>query len=118
MIRILLIWLFLPRYGLAGFLFVMVISNLLTCSLCTERLLSVSDTRLQWGRWVIRPALAAGIAGLGCSLIPWEGISSVVGGGVLYTAVYSGFILLLRCFSAEDWRRLTARKGQQKTAVG
>lgn len=109
-IRILLIWLLLPRYGLAGFLFVMVVSNLLTCSLSTERLLSVSHIRLQWGRWIILPALAAGIAGLGCSLIPWEGIFFVVGGGALYTAVYSGFILLLRCFSAEDWRQLTARK--------
>ena len=117
-VRIALIWLLLPRYGLTGFLFVMVVSNLLTCSLSTERLLSVSDTRLQWGRWVIRPALSAGIAGVGCSLLPWEGIFFVVGGGALYTAVYSGFILLLRCFSAEDWRQLTARKGQQKTAVG
>lgn len=117
-VRIALIWLLLPRFGLAGFLFVMLVSNLLTCSLSTERLLTVSCTRLQWGRWVLRPALAAGIAGYLCSLLPLEGISHLVCSAGVFTVVYCLLIPLFRCFSQEDWRQLTARKAQKKTAVG
>lgn len=117
LVRIVLIWLLLPRYGLTGFLFVMVVSNLLTCSLSTERLLTVSRTRLQWGRWVLRPALAASIAGMGCSLLPSEGMTHLLVGGGLYTAVYCLLIPLFRCFTKEDWQQFTARK-TQKTAVG
>ena len=115
-VRIGLIWWLLPHFGLAGFLFVMLVSNLLTCSLSTQRLLRVSGTRIQWRRWVLLPTLAAGIGSIVCTQLPLTGMAYLVGGSGVYTAVYGGFILLFRCFSKEDWQQLTAHK--QKTAVG
>ena len=109
-VRIALIWVLLPRFGLTGFLFVMLVSNLTTCTLSTRRLFVVSRTRMQWGRWVIRPAIAAGIAGWLCTLIPWEGIRLLLCGGGVYAAVYALLLPLFRCFGREDWRQFTARK--------
>lgn len=109
-VRIGLIWILLPRYGLAGFLFVMLVSNLLTCTLSAERLLTVSGARIRWGRWMVLPAVAAGIGGALCTAIPMEGVPYLLTGGGVYTAVYGVLILLMRCFTKEDWRQLTARK--------
>ena len=109
-IRIGLIWLLLPHYGLIGFLFVMLVSNLLTCALSTARLLSVSGARIHWARWVILPSLAAIMGGQLGSYVPLSGIAYLSAGSVLYTAVYAVSIGLFRCFTREDWRQLTARK--------
>lgn len=117
-VRIALIWWLLPSFGLAGFLFVMLVSNLLTCLLSTGRLLEVSQTRMQWGRWVLRPVLAAGIAGGACRLLPLSGLWNLVVSAVLFSLVYIALVLLFRCFTKEDWRTLTSRKTKQKTAVG
>ncbi len=56
--RIILIWLIVPRFGIAGFLFIMVLSNYLTCGLNLHRLLKVTGLPMQWGNWVIKPLLA------------------------------------------------------------
>ena len=117
-VRITLILLILPYYGLVGFLFVMVVSNLLTGCLSTGRLLTVSGARLRWGPWIFRPVMAAGIAGSMCTLLPLDGVAYVVAALVLFTGVYGGLLPLLGCFNKEDWRQFTARKRQEKTAVG
>lgn len=117
-VRIILIWWLLPHFGLAGFLFVMLVSNLLTCLLSTGRLLAVSHTQLRWSRWFFRPALAAGMAGGVCWLIPLTGFLYIVTGALVFSGVYILLILLFRCFTKTDWQQLTARKRQQKTAVG
>lgn len=117
-VRIGLIWFLLPRYGLTGFLLVMVVSNLLTAVLSTARLLTVSGAAIKWRRWLLRPLLAAGVAGGLTALIPAGGVLLTVAGAAAFTAVYGGLLALLRCFTKEDWLRLTTRKVQQKTAVG
>lgn len=109
-IRIGLIWFLLPTYGLTGFLFVMLVSNLLTCALSTQRLLSISNTPMQWGRWVVRPILTATIAGGICMALPLEGMMRLLCGGGMYTIVYTLLIPLFRCFNKEDWQTLTAHK--------
>ncbi|MBR5523749.1 MAG: polysaccharide biosynthesis protein [Clostridia bacterium] len=109
-VRIGLIWFLLPRYGLTGFLFVMLVSNLLTCTLSTQRLLTVSDTGMKWGRWLVLPGLAATLAGATCRLLPLEGAALISIGGVLFTGLYGLFLLVFRCFTKEDWQQLTARK--------
>lgn len=109
-VRILLIWLLLPHFGLAGFLFVMLVSNLLTCLLNTGRLLTVSGASVQWYRWILLPAIAATVGGVLCTYLPWTGIPYVAVGGLIYTGVYITLILLFRCFTREDWKQLTARK--------
>ena len=109
-VRIALIWWLLPRFGLIGFLFVMLVSNLLTCLLNVGRLLTVSRARVPWGRRVLLPAVAAGMAGAACTLPPWEGIVYLIGGGGVYTLIYGGLILLFRCFTRADWQQLVSRK--------
>lgn len=113
-VRILLIWLLLPRFGLTGFLYVMLVSNLLTCTLSTSRLLTVSHTPMNWGRWVFRPTFAAAAAGCCawcCSrLMPTVGINAVIVQGAVFVAVYCLLLPPLGCFTREEWRELTAKK--------
>lgn len=118
LVRIGLIWWLLPRWGLAGFLFVMLVSNLLTCLLNTGRLLEISRARLRWRRWVFRPVLAAVIAGGIGALLPLGGLGSIVGVAILFSVLYVALILWFRCFTKEDWHTLTTRKHKEKTAVG
>lgn len=115
-VRIALIWWLLPYYGLAGFLFVMLVSNLLTALLNTGRLLAVSHGRLQWSQWVMRPVLAAVIAGGITYLIPLGGLAKLLLGTLVFSGTYLGFVLLFRCFTKADWQTFTANK--RKTAVG
>lgn len=116
-VRIGLIVVLLPRYGLSGFLCVMVVSNLLTGSLSTARLLTVSQATMRWGRWILRPALAAGLAGGLCGLLPLNGTAYLITATLLFIGVYAILMPLLGCFGKEDLQQLIARKGQQKTAV-
>lgn len=116
-VRILLIVLLLPSYGLAGFLFVMVISNLLTGSLSTARLLTVSGAAIQWGRWVVRPLLAALLAGGLCQLLPFEGGVRIGLSLLLFLGVYGLMMPLLGCFNKADWHQFISRKNAEKTAV-
>ncbi len=118
-VRIGLIYLLLPRFGLMGFLYVMLVSNLLTATLSTSRLLAVSRTPMNWGRWVIRPTFAAVVAG-GCvwifrQLFPTLlGLPSVLPHGIVFVTIYCLLIAVLGCFTRADWQDLTAKK----TAVG
>ncbi len=54
----------LPRLGMNGFMLVMLVSNLFTCTLNTRRMLKTVQMRMKWGNWVLCPALVLGIAGL------------------------------------------------------
>lgn len=58
-LRILLIVLLVPQYGLTGFLGVMVCSNLLTCLLNTRRMLRRTGMRAAWLAWFAGPAALA-----------------------------------------------------------
>ncbi len=114
-VRIILIWVLLPCFGLTGFLFVMLVSNILTCTLSTGRLLTVSETPMRWGRWVIRPSLCALLAGYGSwGLGRWlalpEGLPIILCSGAFFLAIYLLLLSVFRCFSREDWRELIAKK--------
>lgn len=58
------LWL-VPRTGMAGFLAMMTVSNLLVAFLEVRRLLRVSGLRGGWGRWLWGPLAAATVSGLG-----------------------------------------------------
>lgn len=58
-LRIILILLTLPRFGLRGFIWIMYFSNLLTCALNVGRLIMVSKARLKLLNEVILPLTAA-----------------------------------------------------------
>ncbi len=112
-VRITLIWLLLPRYGITGFLFVMVVSNLLTCLLSTGRLLTVSGCVMHWRKWVVSPLLIALLAGGGWRLVeralPLQGLPSLLTGVVFVSGVYILLLPVFRCVTPSDWRRFMAR---------
>ena len=68
-IRILLTVLLLPHFGMPGFLFVMLVSNLLSSFLNLHHLLSVTKVRLSGWRCILGPTLAAALTGIGFSII-------------------------------------------------
>ena len=61
-LRIAGVVLLLPRYGMQGFLAVILLSSLYTCAANTGRLLFSSGTKHAFRRWLGAPALAAGAA--------------------------------------------------------
>ena len=112
-VRIGLIIVLLPRWGITGFLFVMLMSNLLTACLNTHRLLTVSDCRMRWGRWVCLPtgiAILSGVLGtIGINYLP-EGLLSIGGIGLSIAVVYPALTLVCRCFTRDDLLLLQRRK--------
>ncbi|MGI6265229.1 MAG: putative polysaccharide biosynthesis protein [Acutalibacteraceae bacterium] len=107
-LRIGLIAAVVPRYGMAGFLFIMVISNLFTCGLNLHRLLTVTGLRLQWGQWIVKPALATaaagGIALAGVQLWPMGDLPTLAVGGAVTALVCAVLLALLGCIRKEDLR--------------
>ena len=126
-VRIALIYLLLPRFGMQGFLFVMLVSNLLTSLLNLHRLLHVTGLRVQWLRWVIKPVFSFLCAGaacrfvlqpltqrLGLPLLAWA-----VLGAVFTSVIYALFIWLSGCAGPGDFivRRTRKKAGERDSSV-
>ncbi|MDO5602108.1 MAG: oligosaccharide flippase family protein [Oscillospiraceae bacterium] len=60
-VRIALIWPLCAQLGMKGFLYVMLVSNVLTSFLHQRKLLRVTGLKLQWRKWVIKPLASAAI---------------------------------------------------------
>ena len=61
-LRIAAIAFFVPRWGMKGFLFVMLLSNLFTCSMNLGRLIQVTQCGFEWMRWVFKPLFCTFLA--------------------------------------------------------
>ncbi len=113
-VRILLIWLLLPRYGITGFLFVMVVSNLLTCLLSTSHLLTVSGAAIQWGRWVVGPLAIAAVVGSAWTAlqraIPLQGLSLTAVGAITISGLFLLLLPLFGCVRIADCKGLFAKR--------
>ncbi len=114
-VRIFLIWTLLPRAGMSGFLFVMLVSNLLTCILSTRCMLMKTGVAMQWSRWVLYPLLIAALAGGGWwsldSLITLpSGLPGIICGAAFIAAAYLLLLPVFGCFTAADWHMLMHRK--------
>ncbi|MEG0340118.1 MAG: polysaccharide biosynthesis C-terminal domain-containing protein, partial [Oscillospiraceae bacterium] len=57
-LRIVLIILLLPKFGMKGFLFIMLVSNLFTGVLNIQRLLKVTQIKFDWKQWTVKPLVA------------------------------------------------------------
>ena len=76
-LRIAGVLLLLPRWGMKGFLWVILLSSAYTCQMNTARLLRVSGLQPRLWRWLGAPALAALVsAGAG------EGLRALLAGGL------------------------------------
>lgn len=113
-LRILLILFIVPRRGMEGFLFIMILSNLFTAGLNLHRLLTVTGLHLKWGQWIVKPLLAAAVSG-GLSLLVYHlpaisGLSTLPAtliGGLVAVGIYGVLLLLLGCIRREDLRLRT-----------
>ncbi len=88
-LRILLIAVTVPFFGIKGFLGVMVWSNILICSLNMATLLRACRLSMQWRDWVLKPLVACGLSYAVWVLLPLkEGILPMVLGSVLWSGCY------------------------------
>ena len=106
-LRIALILLLVPRTGMGGFLFVMLLSNFFTCSLNVRRLCIVSGARILWGKSVLFPALCAAVGAATATLVcgrclPPDTLWQTVGCGLIATAVTAGGLFLTKSLTPED----------------
>ncbi len=103
-IRIVLIVLVVPHFGMNGFLGIMVLSNLLTSLLNTRRLLQVTGLSLQVGEWILKPLLAAAVAIVltnGIGTLPFlangDGIIATIAGILCLCGLYVFLLWMLGC---------------------
>ena len=78
-LRIAGVILLLPRFGMAGFLFVILLSSCYTCTANTGRLLTASHTAFRPFRWLLAPGLA-GILGAWAGVLLRQGAEPFLAG--------------------------------------
>ncbi len=108
-LRIGLILLLVPGRGMPGFLFIMIVSNILTSWLNIRRLLVVTHTRFQWASWVFKPLLAmatAGTAAYGLQRLLQGATNSmlliVTSASLAGLLLYALLLLLFGCVGRQD----------------
>jgi len=68
-LRLFLVMLLLPHFGMNGFLGMMYVSNLYTSLMCIRKLLQVTAIEIPVTEWILLPLLSAGIAGFSVSAL-------------------------------------------------
>ncbi len=105
-LRIALIVILLPHFGVSGFIGIMYISNGFTCGLNLFRLKKISKARIKWGKWLVLPfVLCVGIGSVVCAVVEPMGLSNllfVIVFGVFTLAFYLLAAVLLKCITPED----------------
>lgn len=124
-LRIAGVVLLLPRFGMKGFLFVILLSSLYTCAANTGRLLSSCGLPLRLWRWLGAPGLA-GMAGAGAGLALRKLLTPWLARGVpaqLAAVALGGAGMMLVCFAAawplglgEELRDVAAGERRHKSA--
>lgn len=111
-IRIVLIVLLVPYRGMGAFLFIMVISNLLTSFLNVRRLLKVTGVTMRWERWIVRPLLGACIASAFTLLITrlpliynLTGIIPTIVGILCLCGVYVFLVSAFGCITGSELKK-------------
>ena len=96
-VRISAVLFFVPRYGIRGFLWIMILSNLYTSLSCLHRLCKVAHVQLSLRRCAVLPTVCCTLALLVCHVYNRFGIGLLhtLGGMVLFCAVF----LLLACIT-------------------
>lgn len=90
--------LLLPRYGMQGFLFVMICSNLFTCAMNARRLIVVTELRMRFGRWFLAPCAAAAAAALAA-----YGLKGALDGYGLLAQLTIGCMAMALVYAAAAW---------------
>ena len=104
--RLVAVPLVVSRFGMTGFLSIMVISNLYTASLRVWKLLSTAKTSFNIGKWLMKPLISAVLCAVTASFIynslPFSAVVSVIVSILLSSGVYIGLLFLLGGITRED----------------
>ncbi|MBQ5716538.1 MAG: polysaccharide biosynthesis C-terminal domain-containing protein, partial [Clostridia bacterium] len=94
-VRLILIYLVVERFGMVGFLTVMVVSNALTASLCIGRLLIRAEMGFDLINWAVRPIICAALSSTAAFVF-----TEIVGlnGSVLRLVI--GGVVAVGCYAA------------------
>jgi stage V sporulation protein B len=108
-IRITLILILIPRYGLMAFIAIFYISTVLNACLSIDRLLRVADVKVEIADWIAKPLLAilaaASVTSLVFRLIPGGALPlgiALTAELILTAALYFGFLFMLRSLTKKD----------------
>jgi stage V sporulation protein B len=109
----------LPRYGMNGFLFVMILSNLFTCTMNTRQMLRRVEMKMAWWPWLCRPVLFAVIGAAAAfgvrEIVPLFGLASAFAGGGVLCAVYCTLSFLFGNLQKNpSLRSLLHKKGEKE----
>ena len=106
--RLALIYFFLHKTGLYGFIGIMYLSNAFTCSMNFFRLKKIAKAEVKWAKWVLFPGLFALILGTTLYLILEPlGLGNLlfsVAFSLLTAAAYLFCIVKSECLTREDLR--------------
>ncbi len=108
-LRIGLIMFLVPQYGMQGFLYIMLASNIFTSGLNLQKLLATSGVRVNWVKWAVLPCAAAFActvpAGIAMGVLKNCGqgyILQILAGGTTGAVIYVILCFILRCFTKKD----------------
>ena len=102
-VRILIINLLIPMFGIEGFIMVLFISTTLNFSLSANRLLKVTKLDSSIFNWIIKPIISISISSLAIKeLFHFLNTNNLVVEGILIFIVYVILLCLLKCISKKD----------------
>jgi len=108
LLRICLIYLFVPTGGMNVFLLIMIGSNLFTSFLNLRRLLKVTQITFKWFDWLVKPGLAVAAASIPANFIHTIISSSaalwisVIAASVICVVCYFLLLFPLGCINKKD----------------
>lgn len=76
-LRIITVFIFLPIFGINGYLVIMIFSNCLTSSLCCRKLLKTANVKLDIKNWILLPLSVSILGGMAARLL-FGGIANVL----------------------------------------
>lgn len=102
-VRILIINLLIPMFGIEGFIMVLFISTTLNFSLSANRLLKVTKLDFSIFNWIIKPIISISISSLAIKeLFHFLNTNNLIVEGILIFIVYVILLCLLKCISKKD----------------
>ena len=116
-LRIAGVLLLLPRWGMKGFLWVILLSSAYTCQMNTARLLHVSGLQPRLWRWLGAPALAA-LVSAGAGGVAGQREHVHPAGGALRGRLWHGGSLPCRAVAAGAGRRGAGHPADRKILQG
>lgn len=115
-LRVAMVYFLIPRFGVNGFVAMVVASNLFTSGLNFKRLLKITKIKLNINDWFIKPALAAAAAGQTvkavCNLWLFDALSLRQGlllGLVVIAAVYIAVLFSIGSISKNDLKWIASK---------